>query len=38
MIHLQNIHKVYNAGKPNEFMAIQGVDLSIDSRKATALK
>ena len=38
MIHLQNIRKVFNAGKPNEFVAIQGVDLTIDSRKATALK
>ncbi|MCX5882476.1 MAG: ABC transporter ATP-binding protein [Deltaproteobacteria bacterium] len=38
MIQLQNIRKVFNAGKPNEFVAIQGVDLSIDSRKATVLK
>ena len=38
MIRLQNIRKVFNAGKPNEFVAIQGVDLSIDSRKATVLK
>jgi putative ABC transport system ATP-binding protein len=38
MIQLQNIRKVFNAGKPNEFVAIQGVNLSIDSRKATVLK
>ena len=38
MIQLQNIRKVFNAGKPNEFTAIQGVNLSIDSRKATVLK
>lgn len=38
MIQLQNIRKVFNAGKPNEFLAIQDVSLSIDSRKATAIK
>ena len=38
MIHLQNIRKVFNAGKPNEFVAIEGVNLSIDSHGATALK
>ncbi len=38
MIHLQDIRKVFNAGKPNEFVAIQGVNLSIDSHGATALK
>jgi putative ABC transport system ATP-binding protein len=38
MIQLQNIRKVFNAGKSNEFVAIEGVDLSIDYRKATVLK
>jgi putative ABC transport system ATP-binding protein len=38
MILLQNIRKVFNADKPNEFVAIEGVTLSIDSHKATALK
>jgi putative ABC transport system ATP-binding protein len=38
MIHLQNIRKVFNAGKPNEFAAIEGVDLLIGSLKATALR
>ena len=37
MIHLQNIRKVFNADKPNEFVAIEGVNLSIDSHGATAL-
>jgi putative ABC transport system ATP-binding protein len=38
MIHLQNIRKAFNVGKPNEFVAIEGVDLVIDSLKATALR
>jgi len=38
MIHLQNIRKVFNAGQPNEFVAIEGVHLSIDSHLVTALK
>ena len=38
MIRLQNIRKAFNAGKPNEFVAIRDVTLSIDSLKATALK
>jgi putative ABC transport system ATP-binding protein len=38
MIHLQDIRKVFNAGQPNEFVAIQGVNLSIESSGATALK
>jgi len=38
MIELINIRKVYNAGKPNEFVAIEGVSLGIESRKATVLK
>jgi len=38
MIHLQNIRKVFNAGKPNEFVAIQGVDLTIEVHRATALR
>jgi putative ABC transport system ATP-binding protein len=38
MIHLQNIRKVFNAGKSNEFVAIEGVDLLIGSLKATALR
>ena len=33
-----NIHKTFNQGKPNEFVAIRGITLSIDARKITALK
>ena len=38
MIELNNIRKVFNAGKPNEFIAIETVSLSIDANRATALK
>jgi putative ABC transport system ATP-binding protein len=38
MIQIKNIRKVFNAGRPNEFVAIRDVDLAIDSRKATAIK
>ncbi len=38
MIHLDNIRKVFNAGKPNEFVAIDAVHLTIDAQRATALK
>src|SRR4030043_2190517 len=38
MIELLNIRKVFNAGKPNEFVAIDEINLSIDSQKATVLK
>ena len=38
MICLQDIRKVFNAGKPNEFVAIKGVSLTVDSHEATALK
>lgn len=38
MISLTEITKVFNAGKPSEFKAIDGVTLYIDYRQATALK
>lgn len=38
MIQLHNIRKVYNMGKPNEFVAIDGIDLSIDSHRITVFK
>ena len=38
MIKLLNIRKVFNAGKPNEFTAIQDVNLSIDSHHVTVFK
>lgn len=38
MIYLHNVRKVFNDGQPNEFVAIDGVNLTIASRAATALK
>lgn len=38
MIELKNITKVFNQGKPNEFTAIDGVSLSIDSNKVTVFE
>ncbi len=38
MIELVNIRKVFNAGKPNEFKAIQGVNLKIVPQKATVFR
>lgn len=38
MIRLQQIRKVFNAGRPNEFVALDGVDLVVDSRVMTVLK
>lgn len=38
MIKLNEVRKVFNIGKPNEFTAVDGVDLSIDSSKVTAVK
>lgn len=38
MITLHDIRKVFNAGKSNEFIAVEGVNLSIEARKATVLK
>jgi len=38
MIELINVRKVFNQGKPNEFVAVHGVSLSIDSNKVTVLK
>ncbi len=37
-ITLSKISKVFNQGKPNEFEAIKGVDLTIDSGLITVLK
>ena len=36
MIELKQITKTYNAGKTNEFTAIEGVDLAIDANTVTA--
>ena len=38
MIELTNIRKVFNSGKPNEFVALHGVSLSIEPQRTTTLK
>jgi putative ABC transport system ATP-binding protein len=38
MIQLLNIRKVFNVGRPNEFTAIEGVNLTIESERVTVLK
>src|SRR5512139_4076641 len=38
MIELTDIRKVFNVGKPNEFVAINGISLSIDPEKVTVFK
>lgn len=38
MIQLFQIRKMFNAGKPNEFVAIDGVNLAIDVHRVTAFK
>jgi putative ABC transport system ATP-binding protein len=38
MIELVNVRKVFNAGRPNEFAAIQGVDLRIVPHRVTVFK
>jgi putative ABC transport system ATP-binding protein len=38
VIRLVEIRKVFNAGRPNEFAAIQGVSLNLEDKKATVLK
>jgi hypothetical protein len=30
MIELMDVRKVFNAGRPNQFVAVDGVSLSID--------
>lgn len=38
MIELLNVRKVFNAGRPSEYSAINGVDLRIAENKVTVLK
>ncbi|MGZ3525390.1 MAG: ABC transporter ATP-binding protein [Thermodesulfobacteriota bacterium] len=38
MIELINVRKVFNQGKPNEFVAVHGISLSIDGGKVTVFK
>jgi putative ABC transport system ATP-binding protein len=38
MIELMNIRKVFNMGKPNEFVAVHEMNVSIDLKRVTVLK
>ncbi len=38
MIELKDVRKVFNQGRPNEFVALQGVSFSIEANKVTVLK
>lgn len=38
MIELQDIKKVFNAGRPNEYLALNGVSLAIEAHWVTVLK
>jgi putative ABC transport system ATP-binding protein len=38
MIELMDIRKVFNVGKPNEFVAVDGVSLTIESNKVTVFR
>jgi putative ABC transport system ATP-binding protein len=38
MIQLDNVKKVFNLGKPNEFVALEEIELSIDPHKVTVFK
>ena len=38
MIDIRNIRKVFNQGRPNEFTAIDGVDLTVQLGEVTVLK
>jgi putative ABC transport system ATP-binding protein len=38
MIELQHIRKVFNAGKPNELVAVDDVSLTIEAAKVTVLR
>jgi putative ABC transport system ATP-binding protein len=38
MIDLIDIRKVYNAGRPNEFVAVNGISLRIESEKMTVFR
>jgi putative ABC transport system ATP-binding protein len=37
MIELTGIRKAFNQGRPNEFWAIQGIDLTVEARQVTVL-
>lgn len=38
MIDLTQVRKVYNAGRPNEFAAVDGVDLALNMEEATVFR
>jgi putative ABC transport system ATP-binding protein len=38
MIRLADIRKVYNSGRPNEFVALHGVSLAIEPQRTTTFK
>jgi putative ABC transport system ATP-binding protein len=38
MIELMDVRKVFNMGKPNEFVAIHGVSISVDFNQVTVLR
>jgi putative ABC transport system ATP-binding protein len=38
MIQLSNVKKIFNLGRPNEFVALQGISLSIEASKMTVFK
>jgi putative ABC transport system ATP-binding protein len=38
LIRIRDVRKVFNMGRPNEFVAIQGVSLSIEAHRAMVLK
>jgi putative ABC transport system ATP-binding protein len=37
MIELHDVKKVFNAGRPNEYRALRGVNLTLESQKVTAI-
>jgi putative ABC transport system ATP-binding protein len=38
MIELKDIRKVFNAGQPNEFLALEGINLNVEAHRVTVLK
>jgi putative ABC transport system ATP-binding protein len=38
MIRVNDIRKVYNAGRPNEFTAVRGVSLTVEQGEVCVLK
>lgn len=38
MIHLTDVRKAFNQGRPNEFWALKGIDLSVEAGKVTVFR